>query len=771
MNKPSLPVESDVSTNRSSHSDGPKSSGSRSGLRLGRLALKELRETLRDRRTIITLIAMPLLVYPILSLVFRTFLFSSIVSLPTNKPLEFSIVLDTEIGDEQVQFLLNSVYQLTRDKFEGANEQANSQLSEDENDSESLANELFEQELQFADFFDHFKELSETDPDLNTLLESGQVDMSWRIESVDGDLRSELIYDPTNPRSQTAASYLASRLDLFNMRELLRRSNRSQPPIQYHQTVVKGPRGGEPSQGVSIAAIIPLMLVLMTITGAVYPAIDLTAGERERGTLETLVAAPIPRISILFSKFVAVLTVAVITAALNIVGMLVTIWAFRLEEMIAGPEGITAAMVVKVFALLVLFAGFFSALLLAVTSYARSFKEAQAYLIPIILLSLAPGLMALTPGLSLNGPLAVTPMVNILLLARDVLEGQVATTPAIVAVVSTILYGGLAILIAARIFGTDAILYGAQGSWTDLVTRPNETQPLVPLSSATSCLAFLFPANFVLIGFLGRFEGGLTFRLMLMGLFTILTFWALPTFIAAFQKVDFKTGFGLKIPSPNFLLVGLLLGVSLWPLVMSIISGWQVVLEMFLGQAESQHWHDRLIEFGKSHVDELRTIHPAVIALAYAIIPAVCEEWFFRGFFLRSLLSKRSPWIAISISAIVFGLFHVLSNSVVAMDRLLPTTLIGFVLGILSYRSGSIIPGILLHMLHNGFIAFLGYYQPTLSKFSWFPQVDASIPTSWIIASAIVSAVGILILLRSKMDAERLLTRSVSSSKLGDGKQ
>ena len=171
MNKPSLSVESDVSTNRFSHSDGPKSSGSRSGLRLGRLALKELRETLRDRRTIITLIAMPLLVYPILSLVFRTFLFSSIVSLPTNKPLEFSIVLDTEIGDEQVQFLLNSVYQLTRDKFEGANEQANSQLSEDENDSESLANELFEQELQFADFFDHFKELSETDPDLNTLLE------------------------------------------------------------------------------------------------------------------------------------------------------------------------------------------------------------------------------------------------------------------------------------------------------------------------------------------------------------------------------------------------------------------------------------------------------------------------------------------------------------------------------------------------------------------------------------------------------------------------
>ena len=185
---------------------------------------------------------------------------------------------------------------------------------------------------------------------------------------------------------------------------------------------------------------------------------------------------------------------------------------------------------------------------------------------------------------------------------------------------------------------------------------------------------------------------------------------------------------------------------------MSIISGWQVVLETFMGQAESQQWHDRLIEFGKSQAADLREVNPVIIGLTFALLPSVCEEWFFRGFLLRSLLSKRSPWIAISISAIVFGLFHVLSNSVVAMDRLLPTTLVGLVLGVLCYRSGSIVPGILLHMLHNGLIAFLAYYQPELSKLSWFPQVDASIPTSWIIASAIVSAIGITVLLLSRPD-------------------
>ena len=70
----------------------------------------------------------------------------------------------------------------------------------------------------------------------------------------------------------------------------------------------------------SLAALIPLILVLMTVTGAVYPAIDLTAGERERGTLETLIAAPVPRLGLLLAKYVAVLAVALLTAVVNLAG-------------------------------------------------------------------------------------------------------------------------------------------------------------------------------------------------------------------------------------------------------------------------------------------------------------------------------------------------------------------------------------------------------------------------------------------------------------------
>jgi len=107
---------------------------------------------------------------------------------------------------------------------------------------------------------------------------------------------------------------------------------------------------------------------------------------------------------------------------------------------------------------------------------ARSFKEAQAYIIPLMLLCLVPGIICLMPSLEFSGPLAVIPLVNIVLLARDLLEGSVNTALAAAAVFSTLLYVVAAIAIAARIFGTDAILYGGQSTWSDLLRRPAEPQ-------------------------------------------------------------------------------------------------------------------------------------------------------------------------------------------------------------------------------------------------------------------------------------------------------
>src|SRR5205085_860258 len=203
-----------------------------------------------------------------------------------------------------------------------------------------------------------------------------------------------ILYLDDSPRSHEAKEYVERCLAAENNRALrerlsLERVDKSRP-VQLvsprPEPVEKTGRG----ETIPLSVLVPLILILMTITGAVYPAIDLTAGERERGTLEILVAAPIPRLGLLFAKYISVVTVSVLTAVVNLVTMTVTLLVSGMGPFVFGEAGLRPVGVVQVFFLLLLFAAFFSAVLLAVTSFARSFKEAQAYLIPLMLVSLTP---------------------------------------------------------------------------------------------------------------------------------------------------------------------------------------------------------------------------------------------------------------------------------------------------------------------------------------------------------------------------------------------
>jgi ABC-2 type transport system permease protein/sodium transport system permease protein len=168
---------------------------------------------------------------------------------------------------------------------------------------------------------------------------------------------------------------------------------------------------------------------------------------------------------VLFGKYVAVLCVALLTALVNLTAMTIAVLVSGQAERLFGTTGLSLLTLLEVFGLVLLFAGFFSAVLLVVTSFARSFKEAQAYLVPLMLLSLAPGVVGLFPGLSLAGPLAVVPLLNIVLLSRDLLTGVAQPFWAAVVVVSTAAYAALALFLAARLFGTEAVLYTESGGW------------------------------------------------------------------------------------------------------------------------------------------------------------------------------------------------------------------------------------------------------------------------------------------------------------------
>ena len=178
----------------------------------------------------------------------------------------------------------------------------------------------------------------------------------------------------------------------------------------------------------------------------------------------------------------------------------------------------------------------------------------------------------------------------------------------------------------------------------------------------------------------------------------------------------------------------------MWPLLAILVDGWYELTGLLVGEEAAKARQETLLELTQGQVEKFRQLSPIVMAFAFSIIPAFCEEWFFRGMVMQTWLKaklKDAPWKAILFSAAMFGFFHVLSNSAISLDRLIPTTLMGVLLGYVCYRTASIWPSAILHALHNACLVFLGYYQPQLSQLSWFPSEGESVPMTWAIPALI----------------------------------
>ena len=694
--------------------------------RLARLCLKELREILRDRRTIVTLLLMPLLVYPLLSLGFQRLM---LTSLDGAREIRGVLAVDSQAAFDQVRRMLQDGEVLIGDSRQRA------VTAKRPTDAGKAKLPLLEPKLEMSLAI-------RTNPEEDVA--TGEVDLAILVNhgaasAIPGGspaaLHCELVSREGSLVSQAALDYVQDRLQAVNeyyVRQQLQARGRSlRYPAQVSRRSIHGS-----GAALTLTTLIPLILILMTITGAVYPAIDLTAGERERGTLEALMAAPVPRLGLLAAKYVAVVTVALLTASANLLAMSVTLSATGLSELLFGKSGLSPLVLGEILALLILFAGFFSAVLLALTSFARSFKEAQAYLIPVMLLSMAPGLITLTPGVEFNALLAVTPLINIVLLARDLFEGHVDPTLATAAVLTTALYALAAIGLAARVFGTDAILYGSEASWSDFFRRSPRARPVPSVSGAMFCLALLFPACFLLRGLLAQVPyEGLSSRLVFNGLSTVVLFGGFPLAATIVQRLPWRETFRLRGARPLACLGALLLGVSLWPLAHEVY-----LLNEIIGLKALS---PELLQYAEKLLASLPEAPLWLVLATLAVAPAVCEELLFRGYVLRALLAATSERNSIVISAVLFGGFHVLTTDALAAGRLLPSTFLGLILGWVAWRTSSVVPGMLLHACHNGLLLTLGYYHEELTARGWGIQEQTHMPAAWLATAAVGVIVGL----------------------------
>jgi ABC-2 type transport system permease protein/sodium transport system permease protein len=338
------------------------------------------------------------------------------------------------------------------------------------------------------------------------------------------------------------------------------------------------------------------------------------------------------------------------------------------------------------------------------------------------------------PSLEFTGILAVMPLVNIVLLARDLLEGSVNPLLASVAVMSTMFYVVAAIGIAAKIFGTDAILYGSQATWTDIFRRPREPRAALSLPAAAFALAVMFPAYFVLSATLAQSrEISLTLRLFVGAVITILIFCGIPWTIALFNRVRATTGIGFTRPQMGGLLAAAMFGFVLWPAAheLFLLNEWLGITSLRL---------DQIAEV-KALMEQLQHVSLVWILLALAIVPGICEEFFFRGVLFSSLRRVTSPWRTIIATAVLFGLFHIIAGLVLAPERFLPSAFIGLVLGWVRWRTGSVLPCMLLHAVHNGFVLCLVHWRDQLVRFNLGVEEATHLPATWLF----VAGAGILV--------------------------
>ena len=692
-----------------------------SSLRWWRMAQKELREILRDRRTIITLIGMPLLIYPLLGVTFRTLL----VTQATSKTKTEYRVAFVNQRDSRVFRRLFHEGGVLQAKRSGKQQLANREPSGTPEDPiwQFMMSNDQESTVDIGSF------VADQTAEIGVRLKEGKDEGPWDFE---------LSYRSSSPYSLDARRMVEDRLRAVNDFVILTHLRDLDPtfqmPINYTpkpiHTVDSGPQ-------FTMASLIPLILILMTVTGTVYPAIDLTAGERERGTLEALISAPVPRHELLFAKYIAVLAVALLTALANLFSMVLTAYSLGLEHLMFATGGISLRMIGLIFGLLIVFAGFFAAVILILTSFARSFKEAQAYLIPVMLVSLAPGVLCLLPGIEMTGWMSVTPLVNIVILARDIFDGRAQSAWVLAALLSTVLYSGVALSIAARIFGTDAVLYGSEGSWSDLFRRPATRRRAASLSQSMFCLALLFPAFLILSGLPGRLLGQwVEGRMIGNAVLTILLFAIGPLLFARWSGVEWGEGFRLRGSTVVSFTAAALLGLSLWP---------------FAYELELQAIAPDRLEIMKDLFEQIKTTLDAIPLPAklvtLALIPAVCEELFFRGYLLTSLRTGMSTPLAIVLSGCLFGLFHVIVMESLFFERFVPTCFLGIILGWVCYRTGSVLPGMLLHTLHNGLLLSVSSFTNELATLGVGTESQEHLPTLWILAAGTTVAIAFLMLI------------------------
>lgn len=390
---------------------------------------KELIDSLRDRRTVISMIVVPLLVMPLLTLGMGV-LSVSLVGKALKEVPKVMI-----LGGDDSPHVMEDLRQLPDLQIVPAKPDF----------IEEISNKQIRAAVEIPEGFE-------------AKLAAGE-SSTVNIYMYEGELKS---------------GFGADRLQRF-FRELRDRTIREHldarqlPDSLVHPFNIQQKNVAPPEKvgGAILGGLVPYFVILLCLTGAMYPAMDLTAGEKERGTIETILCSPVSRTHLVLGKFLMVLTASLATAALSIASMAGSFGAGK--KLLLGLTGgavdaalqitITGKAVVSIFFVVLPLAVFFSAALLALSIFAKSFKEAQSYISPLMIVLVLPAVAALLPGVELTPTLALVPVLNTSLVSKEIITGTYRWDLIALIFLSSSVYAGVAIAIAVKLFQREDVLF------------------------------------------------------------------------------------------------------------------------------------------------------------------------------------------------------------------------------------------------------------------------------------------------------------------------
>jgi sodium transport system permease protein len=391
---------------------------------IGIVYRKELVDSLRDRRTVISMIVVPLLVMPLLTIGMGV-LSVTLIGLAMKEIPKVMI-----LGGEDSPHVVAELRQLKDLQIVPAKPDYADEISDKQIRAAVEIPEGFEAKLAAGE--------SST---VKIYMYEGELKSGFGAERLQRFFREM--------RDRTIREHLEAR----QLPESLAR------PFDIAEKNVAPP---EKVGGAILGGLVPYFVILLCLTGAMYPAMDLTAGEKERGTIETILCSPVSRTHLVLGKFLMVLTASIATAVLSITSMAVSFGAGKKLLLGVTTGAADAALQVTITGkamVSIFFVVLPLAVLLALSLFAKSFKEAQSYISPLMIVVVMPAVAALLPGVELNPALALVPVLNTSLVSKEIITGTYHWNLIALIFLSSSVYAGAALAIAVKLFQREDVLF------------------------------------------------------------------------------------------------------------------------------------------------------------------------------------------------------------------------------------------------------------------------------------------------------------------------